>query len=405
VTGSIACYKAADLASKLRKAGAEVDVILTKAAQEFLTPLTFQSVTGRKAFTEADLWGDAGHVLHVGLAEVADLMVIAPATANTLAKLAHGIADNLLTVAALAARCPLLVAPAMDGGMWNHPATQENVERLRQRGVIVVGPVEGHLASGLRSVGRMVEPTELIGHIRLILGRDGPLGGRQVLVTAGGTQEPMDPVRVITNLSSGRQGFALAQAALDLGAKVTLVTAPTHLPTPVGAKRVDVCTAEEMLQAVLENVPGTDVLLMAAAVADFRPATPSSVKYKRTEGVPEITLEAAPDILGAVNQQKSRSGSPKLIVGFAAESGDLMENARLKLASKKMDLIAANDITAPDAGFAVETNRVSLLYPDGRCEQLPLMSKIEVAQHILERVVKLIQEQEGETSGGDSMSR
>ena len=240
VTGSIACYKAADLASKLRQARADVDVILTDAATNFITPLTFQSVTGRRAYTEADLWGDEGHVLHIGLAQEADLLMIAPATANTLAKLAHGRADNLLTLTALAAECPLLVAPAMDGGMYSHPATQDNLQTLQARGVIIIGPAEGHLASGMEAVGRMVEPLELVGHIRLALGQDGPLAGRKVVVTAGGTREAIDPVRYIGNRSSGKQGFALAQAALDLGADVTLITGINNLETPVGSKRVDV---------------------------------------------------------------------------------------------------------------------------------------------------------------------
>ena len=251
VTGSIAAYKAAELASKLAQAGAQVDVLLTQAALQFITPLTFQSVTGRRAFCDADLWGSEGHVQHIGLGKAADLLVIAPASANTLAKLAHGLADNLLSVTALAAACPLLVAPAMDGGMFTHPATQANLEILRQRGAIVVGPAQGHLASGLTGVGRMVEPFELLGHIRLALGRSGALAGRKVVVTAGGTHEPIDPVRAITNRSSGKQGFALAQAALDLGAQVTLIAGPVSLSTPQGAERVDVQTAEEMLQAVL----------------------------------------------------------------------------------------------------------------------------------------------------------
>ena len=228
ITGSIAAYKAADLASKLTQAGAAVDVILTPAALKFITPLTFQSVTMRKAYTDDDLWGGEGHVRHIGLGMAGDLLVIAPASANTMAKLAHGIADNLLTVTALAARCPLMLAPAMDGGMFSNPATQANLEILRQRGCIIAGPAEGRMASGLVGLGRMVEPAELLGHIRLALGRGGPLSQQRVLVTAGGTQEPIDPVRSITNRSSGKQGYALAQAALDAGAEVTLVHAPTE---------------------------------------------------------------------------------------------------------------------------------------------------------------------------------
>jgi len=278
VTGSIAAYKATDLASKLAQSGALVDVILTQAALEFITSLSFQSVIGRPAFIDKDLWEREGHVLHIGLAKNASLLVIAPASANTLAKLAHGIADNLLTVTALAARCPVLLAPAMDGGMYINPATQNNLEILRQRGAIMVGPAEGHLASGLTGIGRMVEPLEILGHIRRELAREGIMRGRKVVVTAGGTQEPIDPVRSITNRSSGKQGFALAQAALDRGAKVILITGPTQLSAPIGVDRIDVQTAEQMHSAVLDAIPGTDVLIMAAAVADFRPASPAAHK-------------------------------------------------------------------------------------------------------------------------------
>lgn len=399
VTGSIAAYKAADLASKLTQAGTRVDVLLTQAALQFITPLTFQSVTGRKAYTDADLWGGEAHVIHVGMGQAADLLTIAPCSANTLAKLAHGIADNLLTVTALAARCPLLVAPAMDGGMFAHPATQANLATLRERGVIVVGPAEGRMASGLIGLGRMVEPLEIVGHIRLALARNGPLEDRKIVVTAGGTQEPIDPVRLIANRSSGKQGFALAQAALDLGAEVTLIAGATHLPTPIGARRVDVRTAEEMLSAVLEATARADVLLMAAAVADFRPAAPAGDKLKKAGGVPEIRLEYTADILKAVAETKSQTGFPRLTVGFAAESRNLLANAQAKLRAKKLDLIVANDISATDAGFAVDTNRVTLLDAAGGEEPLPLMSKTEVAERVLERVAERLRSREAGERG------
>lgn len=392
VTGSIACYKATDLASRLAQTGAHVDVILTQAAAKFVSPLTFQSVTGQRAYQDADLWGDEGHVLHIGLAKRADVLVIAPVTANTLAKLAHGLADNLLTVTALAASCPLLAAPAMDGGMFTNPATQANLETLRQRGAVIVGPVEGHLASGLSTVGRMIEPIELLGHIRLLLSQSGPLKERRVVVTAGGTQEPLDPVRAIRNRSSGKQGYALAQAALDMGADVTLISAPTHLPTPVGARLVEVVTTDEMMASVLDAIPQTDALLMAAAVADFKLATPARDKIKSDDGIPKIDLEPTPDILKAVAHMKGKQGFPKITVGFAAESQNLLEHARIKLNSKKLDLIVANDITAPDAGFGADTNRVTLLDAAGGVESLPLMSKAEVARAVLDRVVNLIRE-------------
>lgn len=390
VTGSIAAYKAAELASKLAQAGGQVDVILTAAATEFVTPLTFQSVTGRRAFVDADLWGLEGHVRHIGLAHEADLLAVAPASANTLARLAHGLADNLLAVTALAATCPLALAPAMDGGMFAHPATRANLNILKERGAWIIGPAEGHLASGQTGVGRMVEPSEILGHIRRILGAQGRLKGRRVVVTAGGTQEPIDPVRVIANRSSGKQGFALAQAALDLGAEVTLICGPVGLNAPVGARRVDVRTGDEMLAAVLDAVYGADALMMAAAVADFRPASPSTQKIKKESGPPQVLLEPTADILKAVAQRKAAGGGPAVTVGFAAESTDLRANAAAKLRGKNLDLIVANDILAADAGFAVDTNRALLLFPDGREEQLPLMSKEALAERICEHVAELL---------------
>jgi phosphopantothenoylcysteine decarboxylase / phosphopantothenate---cysteine ligase len=391
VTGSIAAYKAADLASKLTQAGAQVDVILTGAAEKFLAPLTFQSVTGRRAYTDKDLWGNEAHVLHVGLGHTADLLVIAPCTANTIAKLAHGQADTLLTVTALASQAPLVIAPAMDGGMFDHPATQENLDTLRKRGAYVIEPAEGHLASGLTGVGRLPETPVLIGHIRLILGRRGPLAGKKVLVTAGGTQEPLDPVRVLTNRSSGKQGYALAQSALDAGAQVTLVTTPTALLPPVGAEVVRVETAQQMLDAVLKAFPESDALIMAAAVADFRPRNQADQKMKKEGGVPQIELEATADILKAVAGLRAGMNRKLVVVGFAAESQDLLQNASNKLQSKKLDLIAANDISAGDAGFSVETNRITLLFADGRKESLSLMSKTEAAEVIVERVAALLE--------------
>jgi phosphopantothenoylcysteine decarboxylase/phosphopantothenate--cysteine ligase len=392
VTGSIACYKSAELASKLAQAGAQVDVILTQAAQQFVTPLTFQSVTGRRAYTEADLWGSEGHVQHIGLARQADLLIIAPASANTLAKLAHGIADNLLTITALAATCPLILAPAMDGNMYAHSATQANLEIMQQRGALLIGPASGHLASGMVGVGRMVEPPEILARLRKFLARSGPLNGYRLVITAGGSQEPIDPVRVIANRSSGKQGFALAQAAIDRGAEVTLITGSTSLEEPFGAERINIFTAQEMQQAVLQSLPAAKALIMAAAVADFRPSAPADYKLKKNLGIPEIKLERTPDILQAVLQYRLDSGWTGICVGFAAESDDLLENARAKLAAKKLDMIVANDISASDAGFAVDNNRVSLLFPDGRVESLPLMSKYEVAQTVMEHVVKLLGE-------------
>jgi len=391
VTGSIAAYKAAELASKLTQAGALVDVILTSAAEKFITLLTFQSVTGRRAYTDADLWGNEAHVLHVGLAHNADLLIIAPCTANTIAKLSYGQADTLLCVTALAAQCPLIIGPAMDGGMFDHSATQENIETLKKRGAVIIGPAEGHLASGLSGTGRLLEPAEIIGHIRLILGRRGLLADKKIVITAGGTHEPLDPVRVLTNRSSGKQGYALAQAALDLGAQVTLITSPTSLISPIGANVVHVETAKQMLDAVLKESQESDALIMAAAVADFRPRNMAKDKIKKEGGVPQIELEATDDILKTVAGKKSGERRLRVVVGFAAESQNLLQNAANKLESKNLDLIVANDISADDAGFAVETNRVTLLFADGRRESLPLMSKTKTAELILERVAVLLE--------------
>ena len=312
-----------------------------------------------------------------------------------MAKLAQGLADNLLTTLALAARCPLLLAPAMDVGMWAHPATQSNVNTLRERGAHLAGPVRGRMASGLEGEGRMMEPDEILGHVRLALGHNGPLAGRRVVVTAGPTREYLDPVRFISNPSSGRQGLALAQAALDRGADVTLITGPVALPTPVGAECVDVTTAQEMHDAVLPAVERADVLLMAAAVADYRPIAAAQQKIKKGEADLTLRMARTPDILAAVARQRAETGFPRVVVGFAAESQNLVENARAKLSAKHLHLIVANDVTGPDAGFGVETNRVALIGRDSSVEELPLMSKAAVAEAVLERVVGLLATVEG----------
>lgn len=395
VCGGIAAYKVADLASKLAQAGALVDTVMTAAAQNFVGPVTFAALTGRKVVTDVDLWDHTAHVPHVALGQQADLVIVAPATANTLARLAHGIADNMVSIVALAARCPLLVAPAMDVGMWDNLVTQANVKTLRERGVLFIGPEQGRMASGLVGLGRMSEPLDILGRARLALARHGPLAGRHVVVTAGGTQEPLDPVRYISNRSSGKQGFALAQAALDLGAQVTLIVGPTaHLPTPVGAQRVEVGSAEQMRNAVLAACARADALLMAAAVADFKPAQIAEQKIKKTADTLTLSLELTrtPDILAAVREMRKQGQGPKIVVGFAAETHDLLANAAVKLRAKGLDMIAANDVSAADAGFAVDTNRVTLLWADAqsetglRCEELPLMSKTAVAEAILARL-------------------
>ena len=312
VTGSIAAFKAADLASKLTQLGAQVDVILTPAAEKFITPLTFQSVTGRRAYTDADLWGGEAHILHIGLSHNADIVVIAPCTANTISKLAYGAADNLLTITALACKCLMLIAPAMDGGMFDADVTQDNLRILTKRGVTITGPAEGRFASGLIGKGRLLEPLELIGHIRLVLGRNGRLADKKVLVTAGGTQEPLDPVRVLTNKSSGRQGYALAQAAEDVGAEVILITTPTSLTAPIGARVIEVETAQQMYKSVLSESAKADAVIMAAAVADFRPKKTARNKMKKREGIPQIELEETEDILTAVADNSQEGSGRKL---------------------------------------------------------------------------------------------
>ncbi|MHB1383595.1 MAG: bifunctional phosphopantothenoylcysteine decarboxylase/phosphopantothenate--cysteine ligase CoaBC [Bellilinea sp.] len=386
VTGSIAAYKAAEIASQLTQIGAIVDVVLTESAVKFISPLTFQSLTGRKAFVDADLWGGEGHVTHVGLGRAADLLLIAPVSANTLARLAYGFGDNLLALTALASHCPMLLAPAMDVGMFEHPATQASVKILEQRGVHFIGPAEGYLASGLVGRGRMVEPLEVIGAARWLLSRKGPLAGKKVVVTAGGTQEPIDPVRLITNRSSGKQGYAIAQAAQDAGADVTLIST-TNLTAPINTNLIHVQTVADMHAAVMKESTGSDLLIMAAAPADFRPAHKAADKIKKENGPPAIEMVPTIDILLAVAEERGKSGWPKKVIGFAAESRDLLDNASAKLKHKNLDMIVANDISQPDSGFEVDMNRVTFIFSDGTADPQPKMSKHEVADAIIDRAV------------------
>ncbi len=392
VTGSIAAYKAADLASKLTQQGAAVTTLLTNPALNFVSPLTFQSVTGLKAYIDDDLWGGEGHVVHVQIGHSTDLMVIAPASANTIAKLAHGIADNLLTITALAATCPLVIAPAMDAGMFSHPATQENIRILKVRGAVILGPEEGHLASGLEGPGRMTEPQEIVGELRWLLSKGGPLSGKKIVVTAGGTREAIDPVRYISNRSSGKQGYAVAQAALDLGSDVSLITAPSSLAIPKGCEVINVETAADMSDAVFKEITSADALVMCAAVADFKPANISNEKIKKEKGLKAIPLEPTKDILSEVAKMKKKRGSDLRVIGFAAETQDLKINAAKKLNAKTLDMIVANDITQPLAGFGSDTNQVLFLFSDGSTEQLPVMQKSDVAEKILQYLVSWLVE-------------
>ena len=396
VTGGIAAYKAADLCSKLTQAGAVVDVVMTEAATRFVAPLTFSAISGRPA--RVDMWSEpAGDAIpHVRMAASADLAVVAPLSANTLAKLALGLADNLLTATLLATVAPLVLAPAMESHMWLNPVTQGHAETLRGRGAVLAGPGQGRLASGALGPGRMAEPAEILAAARLVMARGGPLQGRRVLITAGGTQEPLDPVRFITNASSGKMGIALAEAARDLGANVVLVHAPLAVPLPYGVERLPVRTAVEMRDAVLAHLAQTDIMIGAAAVADFRPAEPAAQKIKKIPGQDDLVIHLArnPDILGEVAERRVADASgrrrPAAVIGFAAETQDLLQNAAAKLVAKNLDIIVANDVTQPGSGFGSDDNRVTLLYPGGRQEALPLQDKGVVAMRVLEAAMALL---------------
>lgn len=386
VTGSIAIYKAVDLASKLTQAGALVDVAMTPEATKFVAPITFQSVTTRPAYWDMFNPGSDISELHVALARRAELMVIAPATATIMARLALGLAEELVSLTALATKARMIVCPAMDANMWAHPATQAHVDTLWSRGVEMVGPEEGRLASGQVGTGRMSEVEKIVGAVRKVLGASGDLAGKKIVISAGGTHEAIDPVRFIGNSSSGKMGFALAEAARDRGANVVLVAGPVALADPYGMRVLRVRSAAEMRDVIVPESAGADVLVMAAAVADYQAAESVGEKIKREgrEGL-SLSLARTPDILAEVG---TRAGLVK--VGFAAESSDLLANAAGKLKAKGLDLIAANDITATDAGFGADNNRVVLLDSAGGKEELPLMTKYEVAWRILDRVTALV---------------
>ena len=385
VSGSIACYKAVDFASKLAQFGADVDVLMTAAAQRFVAPLAFRSITHRAVVASLFEPDSELSINHVAIAERADLVAVVPATANTLAKMALGFADDPVSATVLATAAPVLAAPAMDANMFHSPAVRANVRTLRERGVYVAGPADGRLASGLVGRGRLLEPAELVGHVRLLLGRDGDLAGRKIIVTAGGTREPIDPVRVIANHSSGKMGYAIAEAARDRGAETVLITAPTALAAPVGAKVVPVGSALSMRDALYAESEDADAVIMAAAVADWRVAEIAQSKVKKGDADKwTIDLVKNPDVIAGLPSDRA------VKVGFAAESEDLTANARAKLIAKDLRLIVANDITAQDAGFAADDNRVTILDREGGEQRLPLMSKYDVATHILDRVTEFL---------------
>ena len=383
VTGSIASYKAIDLASKLTQAGALVDTILTYGATQFVTPLAFRSITHRDVITDLyDLDSEFSNE-HVALARRADIVTIVPATVNCIAKLASGMADDPLTTTVVATEAPLLIAPAMDGNMYSHPATQDNLQILERRGVVIVGPDQGYLASGLSGKGRLVDPTQLVGHIAAALGKKGDLSGKKIVISAGGTQEPIDPVRVITNNSSGKMGYAIAEAARDRGAEVILITAPTSLSDPPSITVKNVTTAAEMCSLVLSEVTDSAALIMSAAVADYRPKTSAEQKIKKSNSGLTIDLTKTEDIL-----EKATGNFVK--VGFSAESENLVSNATEKIGRKSLDLIVANDITDPDSGFGKDTNKVVIIDDQLQAEHLPILTKYDVGNEILNRVLKVL---------------
>ena len=383
VTGSIAAYKAADIASKLAQAGAKVEVVMTESATKFITPLTLHSITGRPVVTDMFESTTEFSIEHVALAEAADVLVIAPATANIIAKVAAGIADDMLSCTVLATKAPIIVAPAMESNMFQNPITQENLVKLKARDFTIVEPGYGRLASGKVGLGRIAEVERIIGTIKQVLGRSKDLAGKRIVVTAGGTQEPIDPVRHLGNRSSGKMGYAIAEAARDRGAAVSLITAPVSLPEPVGIDVVPVKTAAGMKEAVDKVAAQADVLIMAAAVADYQPKTVAESKIKKETTSLTLELVRTPDILAEIKGNFLR-------VGFAAESEDIVANARQKLERKQLNLIVANDITDPTGGFGSDTNKVTLIDRDGKVESLPLITKREVADKILDKVVGLL---------------
>lgn len=383
ITGGIAAYKAADLASKLTQAGAKVEVIMTESAAKLVAPLTLRSLTGRQVVTDMFELTTEHSVEHVALADAADIVVIAPATANTLAKLAYGIADNELTCTVLATKAPVVIAPSMHHNMFQNAVTQDNLAKLKARGFTIVGPQYGRLASGGIGWGRLADTEAIMAAIKQVLGQKGDLAGKRIVVTAGGTQEPIDPVRHIGNRSSGKMGYAVAEAARDRGAEVVLIAASTSLPDPAGMTVTHVQTASQMKKAVDKAVSKADALIMAAAVADYQPKTTAKSKIKKDSPTLTLELVRTPDIISEVKGNFIK-------VGFAAESEDVIANARKKLKSKGLDLIVANDITSPESGFEVDTNKVTILSRDGKTEGLPLMSKREVAEKILDRVRKMV---------------
>lgn len=384
VTGSIAAYKTASLASMLKKLNADVHVIMTKNAEQFISPVTFEALTGNKVIDDTFDRDSGYHVAHIAMAAEADLVMIAPASANVIARLAGGIADDMLTSTMLACRAPVFVAPAMNTHMFEHPATQGNIARIRELGYRVIEPASGYLACGDTGRGKMPEPEELLDHILQELAYKKDMTGRRVLITAGPTREIMDPVRYITNHSTGKMGYALAEHAIRRGAQVTLVTGPVELAPPRFARKiVKVVSAEEMYRAVTAEFPEQDIVVMAAAVADYRPAHVADEKMKKTDGALTMELERTTDIIASLTERKTG----QFICGFSMETEHLIENSTAKLTKKKLDMIVANNLKVEGAGFGTDTNVVTVITPEG-AEELPLMRKEEVAGAIFDRILK-----------------
>ena len=383
VTGSIAAYKAVLILRELVQAGARVTVVMTASAQQFIAPLTFQVLSRRPVYTS--LFDPSDEIRHLTLAEQADLILIAPATANIIGKIANGVADDLLTTLVLASPAPLVLAPAMDGDMWIHPVLQRNMSVLEGLGVRVIPPEEGPLASGKTGMGRLAPEDRIVSTVVDRLARREDFKGETVLVTAGPTQEPIDPVRYLTNRSSGKMGYALARGAQWRGARVILISGPTHLPCPARVEQVPVRTAAEMREAVLRYFPEATVLIMAAAVSDYRPRRPMDRKLKKGSEAILLELEPTPDILSEVGPQRGN----RVLVGFAAETQDLPDQAKAKLQRKRLDLIVANDVTQAGAGFDLDTNIVTLIDAQGEVTALPKLSKTDAAERILDRIKEL----------------
>jgi phosphopantothenoylcysteine decarboxylase/phosphopantothenate--cysteine ligase len=390
VTGGVAAYKAAELVRRLQQEKLDVQVVMTRGAQEFITPLTFAALTGQKVITE--LFGEKAApanvesaIEHIAVAQRIDLLLVAPATADILGKLANGIADDFLTTLYLATKAPVIVAPAMNVSMWEHAATQKNIEILRARGVRVVEPDEGYLACGMTGAGRLASVEAITAAVRDTLGLRDDFAGTTILITAGPTVEDVDPVRVLTNRSSGKMGYALAEASVRRGARVVLISGPTELHPPAEADWVPVRSTEEMHRAVREHASSAGVVIMAAAVADYRPVAPQSKKIKRGDTHLTLELEPTADILAELGRAKGA----RILVGFAAETDRVAENARHKLAAKGADIIVANDVTQEGAGFDADTNIVTMYLRDGRSIPLPKMTKFDVANRILDHVAEL----------------